>query len=134
MTLMLTDPISDYLTRVRNAIAAQHVEVEVPASRLKREMTRILDEQGYVEGFAVEPTPVGDVIRIKLKYTDGRRSVVTGMRRISRPGRRRYVSHDEIPRVMGGMGTAIMSTSVGVMTGHEAKQKGVGGEVVAYVW
>jgi small subunit ribosomal protein S8 len=134
MTLMLTDPISDYLTRVRNAIAAQHVEVEMPASRLKRELTRILEEQGYVEGFAVEPTPVGDVIRIKLKYTDGRRPVVTGIRRISRPGRRRYVSHDEIPRVMGGMGTAIMSTSVGVMTGHEAKQKGVGGEVVAYVW
>jgi small subunit ribosomal protein S8 len=134
MTLMLTDPISDYLTRVRNAIAAQHAEVEVPASRLKREMTRILEEQGYIEGFAVEPTPVGDVVRIQLKYTDGRRPVVTGLRRISRPGRRRYVSHDEIPRVMGGMGTAIMSTSVGVMTGHEAKQKGVGGEVVAYVW
>jgi len=134
MALMLTDPISDYLTRVRNAIAAQHAEVEVPASRLKREMTRILEEQGYIEGFAVEPTPVGDVIRIQLKYTDGRRPVVTGLRRISRPGRRRYVSHDEIPRVMGGMGTAIMSTSVGVMTGHEAKQRGVGGEIVASVW
>jgi small subunit ribosomal protein S8 len=134
MALMLTDPISDFLTRVRNAIDAQHVEVEVPASRLKREMTRILEEQGYIEGFSIEPTPVGDVIRIQLKYTDGRRPVVTGLRRISRPGRRRYVAHDEIPRVMGGMGTAIMSTSVGVMTGHEAKQKGVGGEVVAYVW
>jgi small subunit ribosomal protein S8 len=134
MALMLTDPISDFLTRVRNAIDAQHVEVEVPASRLKREMTRILEEQGYIEGFSIEPTPVGDVIRIQLKYTDGRRPVVTGLRRISRPGRRRYVAHDEIPRVMGGMGTAIMSTSVGVMTGHEAKHKGVGGEVVAYVW
>ena len=134
MTLMLTDPVSDYLTRVRNAITAQHAEVEVPASRLKREMTRILEEQGYIEGFSVEPTPFGDVIRIQLKYTDGRRSVVTGLRRISRPGRRRYVSHGEIPRVMGGMGTAIMSTSVGVMTGHQAKQRGVGGEVVAYVW
>ena len=134
MTLMLTDPVSDYLTRLRNAIDAQHAEVEVPASRLKREMTRILDEQGYIEGYAVEPTPVGDVIRIRLKYTDGRRSVVAGLRRISRPGRRRYVSHGEIPRVMGGMGTAIMSTSVGVMTGHEAKHRGVGGEVVAYVW
>jgi len=134
MTLMLTDPVSDYLTRVRNAITAQHAEVEVPASRLKREMTRILSEQGYIEGYSVEPTPVGDVIRIQLKYTDGRRSVVTGLRRISRPGRRRYVSHGEIPRVMGGMGTAIMSTSVGVMTGHQAKQRGVGGEVVAYVW
>jgi small subunit ribosomal protein S8 len=134
MTLMLTDPISDYLTRVRNAIRAQHAEVEVPASRLKREMTRILKEQGYIEGFDVEPTRVGDVILIQLKYTDGRRSVVSGLRRISRPGRRRYVSHGEIPRVMGGMGTAIMSTSVGVMTGHEAKHRGVGGEVVAYVW
>jgi small subunit ribosomal protein S8 len=134
MTLMLTDPVSDYLTRVRNAITAQHADVEVPASRLKREMTRILDEQGYIEGFSVEPTPVGDVIRIQLKYTDGRRPVVTGLRRVSRPGRRRYVSHGEIPRVMGGMGTAILSTSVGVMTGHEAKQRGVGGEVVAYVW
>jgi small subunit ribosomal protein S8 len=134
MTLMLTDPVSDYLTRVRNAITAQHADVEVPASRLKREMTRILSEQGYIEGFSVEPTPVGDVIRIQLKYTDGRRPVVIGLRRISRPGRRRYVSHGEIPRVMGGMGTAIMSTSVGVMTGHEAKQRGVGGEVVAYVW
>jgi small subunit ribosomal protein S8 len=131
---LLTDPVSDYLTRVRNAITAQHAEVEVPASRLKREMTRILGEQGYIEGFSVEPTPVGDVIRIQLKYTDGRRSVVTGLRRVSRPGRRRYVSRDEIPRVMGGMGTAILSTSVGVMTGHEAKQRGVGGEVVAYVW
>jgi small subunit ribosomal protein S8 len=134
MTLMLTDPVSDYLTRVRNAIDAQHAEVEVPASRLKREMTRILDEQGYIDGYSVEPTPVGDVIRIQLKYTNGRRSVVTGLRRVSRPGRRRYVSHGEIPRVMGGMGTAIISTSVGVMTGHEAKQRGVGGEVVAYVW
>jgi small subunit ribosomal protein S8 len=131
---MLTDPVSDYLTRLRNAITAQHAEVEVPASRLKRDMTRILSEQGYIEDFSVEPTPVGDVIRIRLKYTDGRRSVVTGLRRVSRPGRRRYVSHGEVPRVMGGMGTAIMSTSVGVMTGHQAKQRGVGGEVVAYVW
>jgi small subunit ribosomal protein S8 len=134
MTLMLTDPISDYLTRVRNALDAQHADVEIPASRLKREMSRILKEQGYIDDYTVEPTPVGDVIRIQLKYTNGRRSVVTGLRRISRPGRRRYVSHGEIPRVMGGMGTAILSTSVGVMTGHEAKQRGVGGEVVAYVW
>ena len=131
---MLTDPISDYLTRVRNAIAAQHADVEVPASRLRKEMTRILEEQGYIAGFAVEPTPVGEVIRIKLKYADGRRPVISGIQRISRPGRRRYVSRQEIPRVMGGMGTAILSTSVGVMTGHEARQRGVGGEVVAYVW
>jgi small subunit ribosomal protein S8 len=134
MTLMLTDPISDYLTRVRNAIAAQHAEVEVPASRLKKEMSRILAEQGYINDYVVEPTRVGEAIRIRLKYTDGRASVITGLKRVSRPGRRRYVTHEEIPRVMGGMGTAILSTSVGVMTGHEARQRGVGGEVVAYVW
>jgi small subunit ribosomal protein S8 len=131
---MVTDPISDYLTRVRNAIAAQHAEVEVPASRLKKEMTRILAEQGYISDYVVEPTRVGEAIRIRLKYTDGRASVITGLKRVSRPGRRRYVTHEEIPRVMGGMGTAILSTSVGVMTGHEARQRGVGGEVVAYVW
>jgi small subunit ribosomal protein S8 len=131
---MLTDPISDYLARVRNGISAQHVEVEIPASRLKKELSRILQEQGYISGFEVEPTPVGEVVRIKLKYTDGRNSVISGLRRISRPGRRRYVTHDQIPRVMGGMGTAILSTSAGVMTGHEARHRGVGGEVVAYVW
>jgi small subunit ribosomal protein S8 len=134
LTLMLTDPISDYLTRVRNGIAAQHAEVEVPASRLKKEMSRILAEQGYINDYVVEPTRVGEAIRIRLKYTDGRASVITGLKRVSRPGRRRYVTHEEIPRVMGGMGTAILSTSVGVMTGHEARQRGVGGEVVAYVW
>ncbi len=131
---MVNDPISDYLTRVRNAIAAQHAEVEVPASRLKKEMSRILAEQGYISEYVLEPTRVGEAIRIKLKYTNGRRTVISGLKRVSRPGRRRYVTHEEIPRVMGGMGTAILSTSVGVMTGHEAKHRGVGGEVVAYVW
>jgi small subunit ribosomal protein S8 len=131
---MLTDPISDYLTRVRNALTAHHSVVEIPASKLKREMTRILEEQGYISSYSVEPTRVGEVIRIELKYTDERRSVILGLERISRPGRRRYVDHGSVPRVQGGMGTAIVSTSTGVMTGHEAKQKGVGGEVVAYVW
>jgi small subunit ribosomal protein S8 len=131
---MLTDPIADYLTRIRNALAAEHAEVEVPASRLRKEMTRILKEQGYVSDYSVEPTRIGDVIRIELKYTEERRPVISGLQRISRPGRRRYVANGDVPRVMGGMGTAIISTSVGVMTGHEAKQQGVGGEVVAYVW
>lgn len=131
---MLTDPISDYLTRLRNGLTAAHAEVEVPASRLKKEMSRILTEQGYISGFAVEPTPVGEVIRVKLRYTDDRQPVISGMQRISRPGRRQYVNQNQVPRVQGGMGTAIVSTSVGVMTGHEAKAKGVGGEVVAYVW
>ena len=129
-----TDPVSDYLTRVRNALAAHHSEVEIPASRLKREMSRILKEQGYITDFAVEPTAVGEMLKIELKYTEARRPVISGLRRVSRPGRRRYVSNDEVPRVMGGMGTAIVSTSSGVMSGHQAKQKGVGGEVVAYVW
>jgi small subunit ribosomal protein S8 len=131
---VLTDPISDYLTRVRNALTADHTEVEIPASRLKKEMSRILTEQGYIEGFEVEPTAVGEVIRIQLKYTDDRRPVISGMRRVSRPGRRRFANQTQVPRVQGGMGTAIVSTSSGVMTGHEAKAKGVGGEVVAYVW
>ena len=131
---MLTDPISDYLTRIRNALAAEHPDVEVPASRLKKEMSRILTEQGYITGFDVEPTPVGEVIRIELKYTEDRQPVISGMRRVSRPGRRAYVNSTQVPRVQGGMGTAIVSTSTGVMTGHEATAKGVGGEVVAYVW
>jgi small subunit ribosomal protein S8 len=131
---MLTDPISDYLTRIRNALVAQHLEVEVPASRLKKEMSRLLREQGYISEFVVEPTAVGEVIRITLRYTDDRQSVISGLERVSRPGRRRYVDHSEVPRVQGGMGTAIVSTSSGVMTGHEAKARGVGGEVVAYVW
>ena len=131
---MLTDPIADYLTRVRNALAAEHPDVEVPSSRLKKDVTRILKEQGYIADFAVEPTAIGEVIKIELRYTSDRKPVITGLERISRPGRRRYVKGDEVPRVMGGMGTAIVSTSTGVMTGHEAKAKGVGGEVVAYVW
>jgi small subunit ribosomal protein S8 len=131
---MLTDPVSDYLTRIRNALGADLPEVEVPASRLKKEMSRILREQGYISGYEVEPTPVGEAIRITLKYTDDRDPVISGMKRISRPGRRRYVGGSRVPKVQGGMGTAIISTSVGVMTGHEAREKGVGGEVVAYVW
>jgi small subunit ribosomal protein S8 len=131
---VLNDPVSDYLTRVRNALGADHPEVEIPASRLKKEMTRILVEQGYLSGYEVEPTAIGESIRIQLKYTEDRDPVISGMKRISRPGRRRYVPSDAVPRVQGGMGTAIISTSAGVMTGHEAKEKGVGGEVVAYVW
>jgi small subunit ribosomal protein S8 len=131
---MLTDPVADYLSRLRNGLVAAHEEVEVPASRLKKEISRILTEQGYISGFEVEPTRVGEVIRIQLRYTEDRQPVITGMRRVSRPGRRRYVDRGEVPRVLGGMGTAIVSTSSGVMTGHEARAKGVGGEVVAYVW
>jgi len=131
---MLTDPISDYLTRIRNSLQAGHEEAVIPSSRLKREMSRILKEQGYISDFEVAAGEKGEVIKIQLRYADDRKPVITGIERISRPGRRRYADRSEIPRVLGGMGTAIVSTSTGVMTGHEARQKGVGGEVVAYVW
>jgi small subunit ribosomal protein S8 len=131
---MLTDPIADYLTRIRNALSSGHDEVEIPSSRLKLEMSRILKEQGYIRDFSKAPGRVGEEIKISLKYTDDRRPVIAGLERVSRPGRRRYVNHNGVPRVHGGTGTAIVSTSVGVMTGHEARRKGVGGEVVAYVW
>ncbi|HEY8813602.1 MAG TPA: 30S ribosomal protein S8 [Candidatus Dormibacteraeota bacterium] len=131
---MLNDPIADYLTRIRNALGSGHDDVQIPASRLKEEMSRILKEQGYIRDFHRKPAKVGEAIEIRLKYTEDRRPVIIGLERISRPGRRRYVDHTEVPRVHGGTGTAIVSTSVGVMTGHEAKARGVGGEVVAYVW
>jgi small subunit ribosomal protein S8 len=133
----MTDPIADFLTRVRNGITAAHEEVEIPSSKLKREMARILKEQGYIRDFEIEAPTVdrpSEIIRVMLKYTDERRSAITGLKRVSRPGQRTYVGHTEIPKVLGGMGTAIVSTSRGVMTGHEARDAGVGGEVVAHVW
>jgi small subunit ribosomal protein S8 len=135
--MSMTDPVSDFLTRVRNGITAAHQEVEIPSSKLKREMARILKEQGYIRDFEIEaPTPdhPGELIRVTLKYTDERRSAITGLKRVSRPCQRHYVGHTEIPKVLGGMGTAIVSTSRGVMTGHEARDAGVGGEVVAHIW
>jgi small subunit ribosomal protein S8 len=131
---MHTDPIADYLTRIRNAIRAGHDEVEIPLNGLKLEMSRILKEQGYIKDFSRRPAAVGEAINVELKYTEDRQPVILGIERVSRPGRRRYVNHNNIPRVQGGTGTAIVSTSNGVMTGHEARAKGVGGEVVAYVW
>ncbi len=131
---MHTDPIADYLTRIRNGIRAGHDEVEIPLNGLKLEISRILKEQGYIKDFSRRPAAVGEAINIELKYTEEREPVILGIERVSRPGRRRYVDHKNVPRVHGGTGTAIVSTSAGVMTGHEARQKGVGGEVVAYVW
>jgi small subunit ribosomal protein S8 len=131
---MHTDPIADYLTRIRNAIRAGHDDVEIPASTQKMELSRILKEQGYITDFHKKAARVGETIEVELKYTEDRKPVIIGIERVSRPGRRRYVDHKNVPRVQGGTGTAIVSTSHGVMTGHEARQKGVGGEVVAYVW
>ena len=132
--MSMTDPVADLLTRIRNAAAADHEDVEIPASKFKVELARILSEQGYIEGYSTEPGRVGEVLRVELKYTEDRAPVITGLERVSRPGRRTYVNAGEVPRVLGGMGTAIVSTSKGVMTGHDARRQGVGGEVVAYVW
>ena len=135
--MSMTDPIADFLTRIRNGITAAHEEVVIPSSKLKREMARILREQGYIDGFDVEAPDAnhpGEQIRVRLKYTSSRRSAISGLRRVSRPGQRHYVPATGIPKVQGGLGTAIVSTSSGVMTGHAARQAGVGGEVVAEVW
>jgi len=132
--MSLTDPIADFLTRIRNGLRADRDEVEMPASNFKAELARILREQGYIEDFALEPARVGRVLRVRLKYTEDRRPVIQGIQRLSKPGRRQYVTAGDVPKVQGGMGTAIVSTSRGVMTGHEARREGVGGELVARVW
>jgi small subunit ribosomal protein S8 len=135
--MSMTDPVSDFLTRLRNAAKAQHHDVAIPASKLKAELARILKEQGYIEAYEVRAARderPGQEIVVTLKYTQERKPVITGIQRVSRPGQRTYVDHSHIPRIQGGMGTAIISTSKGVMTGHEARQQGVGGEVVAKVW
>lgn len=132
--MTMTDPIADFLTQIRNGLQADKEFVDVPASRFKAEVARILHEQGYVEGWSTEPARVGQTIRVRLKYAEDRRPAITGIERVSRPGRREYVNRDEIPKVLGGMGTAILSTSSGLMTGHDARRAGIGGEVLAYVW
>ena len=132
--MSLNDPIADFLTRVRNGLQADHDAVVMPHSRFKTEIARILSEQGYVEGYAVEPARVGQQLRVTLKYTESRDPVISGMERVSKPGRRQYVGAGEVPKVQGGMGTTIVSTSRGVMTGHDARRAGVGGELVAKVW
>jgi small subunit ribosomal protein S8 len=135
--MSMTDPVADFLTRLRNAANAQHHDVAIPSSKLKRELARILKEQGYIDGYQLDPPAPGrpsEQITITLKYTENRKPVISGLQRVSRPGQRTYVDHAHIPRIQGGMGTSIISTSKGVMTGHEARQQGVGGEVVARVW
>ena len=136
----MTDPISDMLTRVRNAVTAKHTRVDVPASKLKAEIARILADEGYIHGFKMVEEPVvrggiaKPVIRVFLKYGPRGERVISGIERISRPGRRVYFGSKEVPRVMGGLGTTILTTSRGVMTGKEAAKAGVGGEVLCNVW
>ncbi len=129
-----TDPIADYLTRIRNATRAKHRKVDIPASGLKKEITRILQEEAYIKNHVLIEDDKQSVIRIYLKYDDEDRSVISGLLRVSKPGFRRYVGRKIIPRVYNNLGISIITTSQGVMTGQQALQKGVGGEVLCYVW
>jgi small subunit ribosomal protein S8 len=131
---MTSDPISDMLTRVRNAIAARHPKVDVPASRLKAEIARILKEEGYITNFKLAEEGVKRVIKIYLKYSQANAPVITRIERVSRPGCRVYVGHQDIPRVQGGLGINILTTARGVMTGRTAHHEGVGGEVLCQIW
>ena len=129
----VTDPIADFLARVRNGARAQQPEVLIPYSKIKAEIARILKEEGYISDYAVDTSAAHPRIKVINKLVD-RSSAIAGLRRVSRPGLRRYVGADEIPRVLGGMGLAILSTSRGILSGREAKKQKVGGELLAYVW
>ena len=132
---MNTDPIADYLTRIRNAVRANHRVVEIPASNLKKEMTKILFEQGYILSYKFDDSSVQGTIKIALKYTkETKEPVIKKIQRISKPGLRKYASSDEFPRILNGLGIAIVSTSHGVMTGKQAQRENVGGEILCYVY
>ncbi len=142
----VNDPVGDMLTRIRNALGARHETVAIPASRLKIELARILKAQGFVSSYATEAAserkatkesevlPAGTLLVVRLKYVGGKTPAISGLKRISRPGLRVYARKMEMPRVLGGLGVSIVSTSAGLMTGREAEQKGLGGEVLAHVW
>jgi small subunit ribosomal protein S8 len=130
----ISDPIADMLTRVRNASRARHTEVVVPASRTKLEIARILKDEGFIAEIAEEQAGPSATLRLTLRYVDGKVPVVSGLKRVSKPGLRVYASKTEIPRVLGGLGIVIVSTSQGIMTGAQARKAQLGGEVLAYVW
>lgn len=132
--MSMTDPVADMLTRIRNGIQARHDRVDVPASKLKVEIARILRDEGFISNYKLLEEGLQGTLRVFLKYSDGGDSVIHGIERISRPGRRVYRGKGELPRVLGGLGLAIVSTSRGVLAGHEAAQRGVGGEVLCQVW
>jgi small subunit ribosomal protein S8 len=131
---MLTDPIGDMLTRIRNANLALHETVEMPVSGMKKEIARILQQEGYIDGFDVSRGERHDTLVVKLRYGPSRERVISGLKRVSKPGRRVYAKKDRPHRVLGGMGVAILSTSSGVVTGRQALELGLGGEVLCYVW
>ncbi|WP_057766336.1 30S ribosomal protein S8 [Companilactobacillus tucceti] len=132
--MVMTDPIADYLTRIRNANMVKHESLEVPASNIKKSITEILKNEGFIKDYEIIEDNKQDVIRIVLKYGKDQQRVITGLKRISRPGLRSYVDSDNVPKVLNGLGIAILSTSKGVVTDKEARAQRVGGEVLAYIW
>lgn len=131
---MLTDPIADMLTRVRNAILVKSEKVDIPASKMKVEIAKILKEEGFIKSYKIIKDKKQGILRVTLKYTPDNVSVISGLQRISKPGRRVYVGKDEIPKVMGGVGIAIITTPKGILSDKECRREGVGGEVLCYVW
>ncbi|OKL46033.1 30S ribosomal protein S8 [Boudabousia marimammalium] len=132
--MSMTDPIADMLTRLRNANSAQHETVSMPHSKLKAAIAQILEAEGYILGMEIEDARVGKTLTLKLKYGANRERAISGVKRVSKPGLRKYAKSTDLPRVMGGLGVAILSTSSGLLTDREAANKGVGGEVLAYIW
>ena len=130
----ISDPVSDLLARLRNALSARHEKADVPSSRFKVELARILKDEGYIKNFKVMDDRGGSLLRLYLKYDDTGNPVIHGLARSSKPGRRLYAGKNELPEVLGGLGVAIVSTSQGLLSGHDAKKRGVGGEVVCTVW
>jgi small subunit ribosomal protein S8 len=131
---MQTDPIADMLTRIRNANKAMHESTQMPTSRMKEEIARLLKEEGYIKDYRVEKAGSFDTLVIELKYGRNRERVLSDLKRISKPGRRIYARKDRLPRVLGGLGTAILSTSSGLVTARDAQQRGIGGEVICFIW
>ena len=132
--MIMNDPIADMLTRVRNALVARHETVNMPASNMKKAIAKILLEEGYIKAFDVIDDGIQGEIKVALKYAQGKQSVIKGLKRISKPGLRVYAGGEELPKVLGGLGIAIISTSHGVMSDREARKAGIGGEVLAYIW
>ena len=132
--MLITDPIADMLTRIRNALTAKHEDVLVPASTVKKAIAEILLDEGYIKSYDIREDGVAKYIHIDLKYGPNKKRVITGLKRISKPGLRIYARKDQLPKVLNGLGIAIISTSRGIMTDREARKQGVGGEVLAYIW
>ena len=132
--MSMTDPIADMLTRIRNGSTARHSIVEIPASKMKAQIARLMLEQGYISGWEQKPGEHGEVILVELKYGKNRERVISGIKRVSKPGRRVYAKKESLPTVLGGLGTAIISTSRGLVTSAEARKLGLGGEVICFIW